>query len=129
MRGGRDPAVMPGVPGGVAGAELLREVRPLEEELAPGLGDPDLESRSLDDAGEVEGIASGLGLGVDEAEIRRHGCDGIRMGPKTGELGMPGVAASPPAKGGLGQERLPPERDEACRVEVARMEGPDAQLQ
>lgn len=125
MSRGPDAAMMTKVPVWTSRPELSSEMSPLEMELAPRFGNPGLEARNISDSRGIEGVPPGKRFLVNRVEIRRDGCDGIRPGSESNELGMPGVAAGPAEQDGLGQERLPPERHETCRVEVAGVEGPD----
>jgi hypothetical protein len=120
--------MMTKVPARISRAELSSQMRPLEEELTPRFGNPGLEARSVGDSRGIEGVPPGNSFLVNGMKIRRDGRDGVRPGSESSDLGMPGIAAGPAEQDGLGQERLPPERHETGRVEVAGVKGPDSHV-
>lgn len=78
------------------------------------------------DLAPVKLVAAGRGLGMDGREICTDGCTGPRMFAKTLELRMAPIASCLTPQYGACEQRLAPQGYEALRVEIARMEGPQA---
>lgn len=76
----------------------------------------------------VEGIAAGLGLGEHDAEISIDRCAGDRVSPEALKLRMMPIADGFAAQGSPRQEGFPPESDQAFRVKILGVEGPDSHV-
>jgi hypothetical protein len=106
--------------------ELGLKVMPLVFELADRfrkthLGTGAAKLRAI----ELEAATPRLRVNMEEVRVDER--DGVRPGLKSAKLGMMAIAARPPKKHLTGKERFPPERREALRVEVTRMDGPESQ--
>jgi hypothetical protein len=108
-----------------AAAELALQVTPLEFELADGFRKPDSGTRASE-LRAVEREAATLRLGVNMNEIGVDECDGVRPELEAVKLGMMAVAASAAEKDLTSQERFSPERREALRIEITRVQGPES---
>lgn len=113
-----------------AQARVRRRVPQLQlgEEMAPfildlALGDRDSDRRSRTaDPGAIERVAAAGGLLMNLREIRRDRREGRRLFKEPAQLRVMPIAARRATKHRLGQKRLAPERDEAPRVQVLRMQ-------
>ena len=76
----------------------------------------------------VEGVAAGLGLGVNGLEVRGDGRQLRRMILESLQLRMVAVAARFSTQYRLRQQRFPPQRDQSLGIEVFRMQGPEAHV-
>jgi hypothetical protein len=110
--------------GGAANAQLGEEMGALVRELSGGGRDPDARPRRRD-LRAIERVAAPLGFLQHRVEISVDGC--ARRGVRTEalELGVVPIATRAPAKHRLREQSLPPERDQAARVEMARMQRPE----
>src|SRR5262245_28693819 len=76
-------------------------------------------------AAAVEHIPASGRLDADGPQI---GCDARDRRPRAAkavELRVPRISLRPPAQDGLSQERFSPERDQAARVQILRVETPE----
>jgi hypothetical protein len=110
--------------GGAANAQLGEEVGALVRELPRGRQDPDARSRRRD-LRAIERVAAPLGFPQYRVEISVDGCARRGMRTEALELGVLPIAARASAKHRLREQSLPPERDQAARVEMARVQRPE----
>ena len=74
----------------------------------------------------VEAVAAHDRLRVDAVQVGGNRGGRRRLSPEPFQLGMAPVAARPAEQHGLRQQALAPRRRETARVEVLRMQAPDA---
>src|SRR5580765_4549461 len=98
---------------------------PLVGELPPGHGDDGLAMASSD-LGPAEAVRAMVRFREHGEQIGVDRRDGIRVGAEALELRMVTVAARFAAQNGAREQSLAPDGDQALRVEVARMQRPEA---
>lgn len=72
----------------------------------------------------VEPVPATLRLSKNNAQVFIDRRQGTGRGAEALELRMAPIAAGPALEYQAGQKRLPPDRDQAFRVEIPRMERP-----
>jgi hypothetical protein len=65
---------------------------------------------------------------MDSRKIRVYGATRIRVRPKTGQLRMVSITPSLPAQYRPCQQRFAPQRDQALRIKVLRMDCPESHI-
>ena len=108
-----------------SGCELSLQVQPLKRNLS-GADRKGFDRPDRTELGPVKGIASTHGLVMDGAQVRVDRKARMGMRPEAFQLGMPCIAACLAAEDRPGQQRLAPQGDQALRVEILRMQRPEA---
>jgi len=106
-----------------APAELGQKVSPLMEQLSSCLWDPTRDFPASDFRG-VEAIAAALRFGSQAGQERGDAGARIRLRLESSELRVVTVAPGSTRNDFLSEQGLTPDRDQAFRVEVLRMECP-----
>ena len=111
----------------IANLQLLKQMMPLMLDLADRDGNRRLRSHTADLAA-IERVAAGNCLCVNALQVGTDGRTRRGLRAKTLKLWMTSVTASVSAQHCLGQQRLSPQRDQALRIEVLRMQRPKPHL-
>src|SRR5688572_2840208 len=99
---------------------------PLEFELPPRRHDT-LAVAHRSDLRSIEGITTSIGFGVDDGQIPADCAARGGVLLKSQELRMVTIAARRTTQDRAREQRLTPERNQALRIEMRRMERPDTQ--
>jgi hypothetical protein len=111
---------------GVSNGEFAQEVLPLVLNLADGDSDDGLLRFCHRDLRAIEGVPAGTRFGPHDQKVGANGCERRRLRPEAFELWMTLLSAGVALQDGLSEKCLAPERNQALRIEILRMQGPEA---
>ena len=126
MTPGRCDAVPLPVKFTIAPRKFSHQMLPLVGHLP--VSDAQLANRTdATDLPAIKGVATPRRLGMDRGEIGVDGGAGRWVSAKPFELWMMAIALRAPAQHRLRKQCLAPQRNQALRIEISRMDGPESQ--